>query len=130
MTRILLALALAAWAGSAGAAPPEPGSDDAHQMAPYRDWITNQHARNGNWCCDGSDGRPTDYDIRPGQDKQDHWFAHITPDHFPTLPDEWIEIPDYLIRKPVPGDNSPPFAMIWMNTAHNAPYCFHPGSGM
>lgn len=114
------------------AAPPPPGSPDAEMMEPYSGWITSQHSRDGGWCCDWGDGRPVTAEIRRGTDGDEHWFVHVTPDHFPALPDEWVEIPDYKLVHVRAEDGvhgtPPPFPMIWMSISGNYPYCFWPGA--
>lgn len=134
----LVSLLLAAPATSA--APPPVDSDDWQIMHPFAEWVTSQHGRDGAWCCDIGDGRPVEaivgaYEINPhvtgltahdlmatyDPTRDSHWFAHITPQHFPSESDHWIVVPD---SKIVSGGNPTGEPILWL--LHGSVQCFAP----
>jgi hypothetical protein len=122
MTPRLLAAALVALPSAAHAAPPPVGSDDWNVMAPYAQWVTTQHAENGNWCCDISDGRPVDARINA----EGHWEAHVTSEHWPLAHDHWVEVPDVRVLHTANPTGLP---IMWYSVPADHVYCFAPGSG-
>ena len=121
MRSIGFGFALLLAASAALATPPPVGSPDYEIMHPYKDWITTQHNKRGGYCCDWADGRPVEAHI-----VDDHWEAHVTPEHFPGAPDKWVAIPDekVLTRNPT---GSP---ILWYNVEHDNVYCFAPPDGV
>lgn len=109
---LLTIAVIAARVPSALAAPPPEGSEDWKIMAPFKDWIRDQKqpAGSGGSCCDWSDGRPVEAEIR-GQ----HWWAHVTPAHWPGIADRWIEIPDERVNK---GRNPIGLPILWLAVPH------------
>ena len=103
----------------AHAAPPPVGSDDWNVMAPYAEWITKQHDTRGRWCCDIGDGRPVEARI-----VDDHWEAHVTPQHFPGEDDRWVPIPDEKIVRANPTGT----AILWL--WESRVQCFAPPDGV
>ena len=125
MTHALLAALLLA-PTLAHAAPPPVGSDDWNVMAPYAEWIQKQYLPDGRWCCSIADGRPVDAEIR--QDSTgSHWWAHVTPQHFPGEEDHWVKVPDDKVHT---GANPTGFPILWYNTVAKQPYCFAPNGGV
>jgi hypothetical protein len=83
----MLAASMTLLATASYAAPPEPSSRDAQIMAPFIAWIHDQHADNGQWCCDVSDGRPLDDDeIRINNG---HYEVLFTTKHWSTGDNQW-----------------------------------------
>ena len=110
------AACLAAIPFAAHGAPPPKDSEDYQVMAPFGHWITTQHDRAGQWCCDIADGRPVDARMVTMVDadgvERTHWQAHVTPGHWDEVnEDTWLTIPD---DKVVPGANPTGSAILWL----------------
>ena len=95
---------------SAHAAPPPEGSADWQLIMPHKGWIESQKQPNGASCCDWADGRPVDAEIRDG-----HWWAHVTPAHWPGVLDQWIKIPDDRISR---IHNPVGVPILWLRLVH------------
>lgn len=98
--RVLLDTALAGLAAliwsAATAHPPEPGSEQANEMAPYSDWIRGLRSPlSGTPCCDASDCRTVVYRIKDG-----HYEAFISRENWTDAPDTWIAVPDDVVLPP------------------------------
>ena len=120
MTRLAIVLALLAT--PALGAPPPPGSEDAKIAVPYSDWIKAQQKPGGGSCCSEADGRPVEARI-----ESDHWIAHVTPEHWPGVRDQWVQVPDVAI---IPGTNPIGVPFLWLAVPHlsspddpRCPYC-------
>ena len=123
MIRIALAFLLMTTA-AVDAAPPPVGSEDWQIMHPFHEWIITQHAENGNWCCDFSDGRPVDARVNA----DGRWEAHVTPAHWPGVPDHWLVIPDDRVLH---SGNPVGVPILWYNAPpFDAAFCFVPANGM
>lgn len=129
---------------AAVAAPPPVGSDDWNIMAPFHEWVTTQHDTHGRWCCDIGDGRPvvaqigqpTGFGTFTFQDSAsadrgmserdtDHWWVHVTPEHFPAETDRWAEVPE---EKIVRGANPTGTPILWLYQGRVQ--CFSPPDGV
>ena len=87
----LAALLLLVLPAAVQAAPPPMGSEDWAIMEDFRDWVVTQHAANGQWCCDISDGRPLGADeVRVAGD---HYEILYGRKHWPDGTDNWITVP-------------------------------------
>lgn len=105
------------------AAPPPEGSEDWQIMHSFRDWVTSQHADNGYYCCDLSDGRPVDARIN----KEGDWEAHVTDKHYPGASDHWVVVPRERIlhrRNPVG------VPILWYSIGTDHVFCFAPPDGV
>jgi hypothetical protein len=144
---LLIAAALAATLSApAAAAPPPVGSEDYQVMMPYKEWITSQHDGLGRWCCDIGDGRPVEAvigkmapgpvregewrlpgpaPVSPAADGDDHWWAHVTPAHWPGEIDRWVFVPDEKITHNANPTGSP---ILWLYQGRVQ--CFAPPDGV
>ena len=141
LVALLVVLFLLAMVAAALAAPPPKDSEDWRTMAPFADWVTTQHDTLGRWCCDIGDGRPVEARIA-----NDHWEAHVTPQHFPdtvevcggpvvgpgSLPCQrmtpdgvWVAIPDEKITRNANPTGTP---ILWLYQGRVQ--CFAPPAGV
>lgn len=109
-TSVVSALTLSV--GCTLAAPPPVGSDDWKIMSPFKDWVSGQKQPTGSngSCCDWADGRPVEAEIRG-----DHWWAHVTPAHWPGIADQWLEVPD---ERVIRAKNPVGAAILWIQVPH------------
>ena len=99
MQLCLMLLCLMQLAGSARAAPPVPGSDDAVTLAPLGDWVAHQYARSGQFCCTAADGRPAE--VR--QTFAGSWEVLYAREHWEDGTDAWLPVPPAaILRQPSP----------------------------
>ena len=122
---IYVIAALSVFSATAAAAPPLAGSDDYDALMPYAGWMSRQLAKDGLLCCSVSDCR-----IVAWRTDGSGYQALITEkDHrgfekFPHAPNDWISVPDAVIkREPNPTGQA---VACWSdsNMSHHGYYCF------
>ena len=140
MKKYLLISSLLLYAPTAWSAPPPINSEDYQTLHPFAEWLTKISDKNGNICCDISDGRPTEaqrgrpesatvpVDPDP-RDGKEHWWVRIEPKHFPgdkknpLQPDHWTWVPT---DKVVKNENPTGIAILWLY--NGLVQCFIPGN--
>lgn len=81
-------LVLAVVAGTAVAAPPQPGSEDANIMAGHGEWVHSLRSAAGVSCCDESDCRPVE-----ARATSEGWQVRWRPGQLEGAPTEWTPVP-------------------------------------
>lgn len=77
---------------NATAKPPEPGSQDAIDLAPYSSYLRGLHSPSGLPCCDLSDCRFVEAKVT-----NNHWRVLVRKEQFENGPNIWIDVPETAI---------------------------------
>lgn len=97
-------------ASSAHGAAPEPGSESAEAFVGHEDWVKGQHAPDGQYCCDLSDGRIADVRKRDG-----HWEVFYAKNTWRDGTDQWLVVPDKAL---LPQQSPIYFPIAWIMFGH------------
>lgn len=101
------------------AAAPPPGSEDALIMGDFVEWVVTQHAADGQWCCNLSDGRPLmPSEVREREGRLEIFYSRR---HWAGAPQVgiWLPVPEEVILR---AGNPVGFPIAWVMFGHI--YCF------